>query len=156
MLVIINKVLYSRPLISKTSGEWDKEIDFYQEEVADGMLIVIRRHKSLYHLCGYIVLPTTLLLTDEQINNLNVHGGITFSQTVKGGLDIHNSDSFFYSEETETRTAIGFDCAHVGDISPGMLKYFSPFSTLETYKDINFVLKETYLLHCQIKNLLEK
>lgn len=47
------------------------------------------------HYCGYIVLNDKL--SDHIVNNLNVHGGITFDEVVNG------------------KYVYGFDCGHFGD-----------------------------------------
>lgn len=66
----------------------------------------IKRHDKLLHLCGYINIPRSHPLYDcdeeDGVENfISVHGGIT------------------YQDKTSRFRRIGFDCAHVGDFSPG-------------------------------------
>lgn len=67
--------------------------------------------------CGYVVLPTHVVVDTEEVD---VHGGISFNQTLSG------------------RTVIGFDCCKFSDLPP-----FPP-------KELDFVQAETKRLHSQL------
>lgn len=146
------KTLLPRPLTKECSGEWENEPDFYQETLDDDMLLVIHRHPTLYHLCGYIILPMTHIISKEQIGQLSVHNGITFYSTVKGGENIGGLfRDFFYSPAETARKAIGFDCAHYDDLVPGIY-VTNPHFIPGTYKNMSFVIKECKNLHKQIQD----
>lgn len=94
----------------------------------------ILRISQLGHLCGYVDLPKShpLFAIDydqEKIYSLNVHGGIT------------------YAAENGEKWRIGFDCAHAGDLVPGLDRILD----YETYRDMNYVEREIKKLVDQIK-----
>lgn len=78
----------------------------------------IRRNHTLA-LCGYVVLTSDNKLYgldyDELYSKLNVqvHGGLTYSDEVEGGW------------------AIGFDCAHAGDLCPAFPHFDGVYRTKE-------------------------
>ena len=37
----------------------------------------------------------------------------------------------------------GFDCAHAGDLSPGMMRYYPNILRRDTYKNLGFILVES-------------
>ena len=97
----------------------------------------IRKVAEMGHLCGYVQVPKGHPLYemgygDEPIDNLDVHGGIT------------------YSRMEDDRWWIGFDCAHAGDIVPA-----HPMLAIEgaTYKDQEYVRAEISRLVQQLKEL---
>jgi hypothetical protein len=110
----------------------------------------IQRHHSLGHLCGYIGIPQGhpwWRRSDEQIlmadnSSPEVHGGITYASHHKPGEAKGEKDELWW---------IGFDCAHCGDLSPGMLKYDSRLDRDETYKDWDYVKAECESLARQAK-----
>lgn len=105
--------------------EWESEPDEINENI-HGYNIQIKRHKSLKHLCGYVLLKNTHSCYGKQYNNINVrvHGGLT------------------YSEKDGEYWKIGFDCAHDGDLVPGFTDLgFSSFADGK-YKNINYVKME--------------
>lgn len=73
---------------------------------------------------------------------LNVHGGISFC----GSAWLAPKDHWFF----------GFDCAHAGDLSPGMLRYTSrQLFGEETYRTLDYVRNETGRLARQLHDLAE-
>lgn len=101
---------------------------------------ILRQSKGGGHLCGYVELPP-----DSKWNELNsimwdspadVHGGITF------GPSALTVDA--------TRKYIGFDCAHLGDLAPNYYDKHGEIYGQETYRDINYVRKETMRLADQV------
>ena len=102
---------------------------------------------SLLHLCGYIYIPKWHPLyksfeNEESLYNLNlsVHGGIT------------------YSEKDEKNLVIGFDCAHLGDLTPSLYINLNrtAINNNETYRDMEYVINETKNLAQQIHELYPK
>lgn len=123
------------------------------EFVAFGLDCYMRRHPSVGHWCGYVKIPKgsrlegakTYYYTDselglsdfeEAINNLDVHGGVTYSGRRR------NDGSLYW----------GFDCGHLGDLSPFMdgLAFEG-----DTYRDKEYVIEECKKLALQIKEITE-
>jgi len=95
----------------------------------------IWRHPTLLHLCGYVKLPEFHELWGKSMNeldNLDCHGGITFSEMDK--------------EMDKESLKIGFDCGHYLDYTPGTPVNF-PNSV---YRDINYVESEIKKLVDQV------
>lgn len=110
---------YRRPTLPK--GAWTTEPDRVQFE-AHGFDCLIVRHVANFHWCGYVGLPPGHPLHgadthDERdlFRDLSVHGGITYGQECDGAV-CHIAD------EGDHLWWLGFDCAHGGDLSPGLLE----------------------------------
>lgn len=130
-----------------------------------GLQCEIHRHHTTGHLCGYVNIPilkqakgrmaqfqsffveydvdntdgSDIYDTFDNIFNISVHGGITFSRIVE--------------KEEGKVFCIGFDCGHSGDILPAMESILRrPYSSLpvfddpifgrDVYRDINYVEAE--------------
>lgn len=112
----------------------------------EGLPCVILRHPTLLYLCGYVGIPPEHKLFgkgyDEASSGSNdvgaVHGGLTYAD--KGLPNKDHPDLWWF----------GFDCAHAGDFSPGMLKY-GIHHLDDTYRDIDFVRKECERLVKQLR-----
>lgn len=106
----------------------------YVSECGAEYLCKIKRHDSIKHLCGYVVLTKYNNFYGKEYDDIpvQVHGGLTFSGEVDG------------------EWLIGFDCAHHGDITPGC--GYEHLSYMGTYKDMNFVKSECESLAEQISN----
>lgn len=117
--------------------EWEDEPDFLEYEDR-GYKCKIRRHSEAKHLCGYVVLKKSHPLFGRKYEDigLEVHGGLTFAG--------YNSDEEYM---------IGFDCAHLGDISPGIISI--PLID-ETYRNIEYVKTELKGLVDQLEYEIEK
>ena len=142
---------------------WEDELDSLQFVDEDtGYTCFIRRHPELKHLCGYVFVPNDLIdkakeLLGEMEDIINIHGGITFTQYIKG-YPVQGIDPKTY--------AIGFDCGHAWDFVPYMYKELYPDDVTEdkmeeyqrnmgvTYKDINFVKNECRKLAKQLHEIL--
>lgn len=106
-----------------------------------GLECYIWRHPALGSLNGYVIIPKNNKLYgiydgDEILNNIEVHGGITFSG-IRKEIDEY---------------AIGFDCSHAGDLSPKMSSDILAYLG-DTYKDIEFVKAECRSLAKQLFEL---
>jgi len=107
-----------------------------------GFKCLIRRNNIAGNLCGYVVIPKDHRLygktyeDDDELGNIDVHGGITWS-----GPFPEITDDWY----------IGFDCAHYRDLCPGMalLTRSSYLFEGQTYKDIDYVRQE-------IKNMVDQ
>ena len=112
-----------------SNGEWSGEPDFLEFEVF-GFKCHAKRH-GLGHLCGYITVGADhpwYALTYNDLNDVDVHGGLTFSEKGK----------------------FGFDCAHAGDLVPKM-HALTGKDFGETYKGMGFVVGELIKLAKQAK-----
>lgn len=105
-------------LYKPTPPPWETEPDHVLTE-AHGFVIEIKRHPTHKNLNGYIYIKDTAL-ADYCTDALDVHGGWTYQTTDR---DVH---------------VLGFDCAHAGDVCPGMNANFDG----DIYRTIDFVLNE--------------
>ena len=126
-------------MTNATDKPWEHEPDHVMFMSEAGYVCEIKRHEAHKHLCGYIYIPFGHPDYGKSYNELygllwddapDVHGGWTFSHD--GGDD----DGGKY-------TKFGFDCAHAGDLSPGLYERMPKgWSDAETYKDIAFVTEQ--------------
>lgn len=111
--------------IMKEEGDsWDGE--YY------GLNVRIRRHPRLLHLCGYVKVPkeSSLFGKDMFDIDVDVHGGVTYAR------DMEKNEWW-----------VGFDCAHLYDITPGLSEHF-PYDA--EYRDMEYVKRECNKLAEQI------
>lgn len=121
-------------------NEWETEPNRLEGEYK-GYRWVILRNTSFLHLCGYVGLPAghDFYGKDYSDLGLSAHGGLTFASDNGGFLP----DGYWW---------IGFDCAHYGDLSPGIGRTgFSP----NLYRNIEYVRNEIYHLIDQLPKLPE-
>lgn len=115
-----------------SGGEpWSTEPDRLEwTDKATGLRCVIRRqvHHGLGHLCGYVALAPGHPLHGQNGDGLgvDVHGGITWSGTLR--------------DEPAGLWWFGFDCAHFGDLVPGMLRH--GIGRGDVYRDLAYVQAE--------------
>lgn len=90
----------------------------------------IIRHDSMLHLCGYVYLSKNSILVNNEkmLNNLEVHGGITYNE--------------WYNDE---EYIIGFDCGHWCDYIPS-----TRTNNPDNYRTMEYVEKELKYLVDQI------
>lgn len=108
--------------------EWLKEEDYYKFEIK-GFTCEIIRHPSMKHLCGYVHLQPNNTFYGVHYNDIDiyVHGGLT------------------YSEQKDLDWVVGFDCSHVGDLTPLtyiMFKDTAFYDDTEVYRNVGFVKNE--------------
>ncbi|RYZ78273.1 MAG: hypothetical protein EOP04_30035 [Proteobacteria bacterium] len=87
-------------------------------------LSIKRTPAPMQHLCGYIEIKDDHPWFGQVDESITVHGGVTFSG--------FNGDVW----------RLGFDCAHFGDLMPGMVETFGDLLNQQTYRDMEFVQKE--------------
>lgn len=136
-----------RTSTSWPSGPWDGEPDKVQwPDEATGLPCLAVRQLCGGNWCGYVgVAPSHpwhgLDYDAEGPCEVEIHGGLTFAN----GCVCH------LPEPGEEHDAwwFGFDCAHLGDLSPLLagMGYARPF---ETYKGLSFVKAECESLAKQI------
>uniref|UniRef100_A0A6H1ZS46 Uncharacterized protein n=1 Tax=viral metagenome TaxID=1070528 RepID=A0A6H1ZS46_9ZZZZ len=110
----------------------------------DGYVLFLRRNGELGHLCGYVGVPKNHPLYERDYGedsaayyDIDIHGGVTFTN--------------YWDELIPAilhRWYIGFDCAHLGDMSPRV-----SWRTLHvgTYRDYTYVSREIISLYLQLK-----
>lgn len=100
-------------LLVPSPRPWDDEPD-HKEFEYKGASCEIKRHPTLFHLCGYLHLwrnDIGVELTQDLCDTIPFHGGMTFYECKNKRRGKRN----------ELRYSIGFDCAHLSDLSPGTL-----------------------------------
>jgi hypothetical protein len=108
------------------SGEWDGEPDKLQwTDEATGLPCLAVRHPRLGNWCGYVGVPPEHPLHGRGYEDLDleVHGGLSFAHACQP----HESEADGICHvpgpgEPEHVWWLGFDCAHGGDLSPGLLR----------------------------------
>lgn len=106
----------------------------------------ISRHEDLGHLRGYVGIPKSHPLygkhySDDEIENLDAHGGLTHS-----GEDQDDKDTWWF----------GFDCSHAGDLSPLLLMVLVEkgrynLDRKEVYRTWEYVEREVRELSAQLR-----
>lgn len=112
---------------------------------------LIRRIPTMGHLCGYVFLRSEREAIDIPTDMLNVHGGVTFNDVLSYVKYLGNT----VEEQVKCRLlpemgnnvhAIGFDCAHLGDLTIGSC------GRTDVYRNWQFVHVECIDLAEQIEN----
>ncbi len=124
------------------------EGDHYEFE-ASGLHCVLNRNKNGGHWCGYVGVPSNSVLAgkdyfyysrnsengitklESDINDISVHGGLTFSGKA-------------YWDDKDDNYYFGFDCAHSGDL----MKYSFDYRFVNTDEDI-YRTKEDVIDECK-------
>jgi hypothetical protein len=114
---------------------WDGEPDLVLGTYRGYSYAIIRIQGS-GSLNGYINIPEghCYYIRSASDCDLNVHGGITYSENVLGGP---HSTFLIYIPELTGCWWIGFDTAHFNDYVPGALSLYKG-----TYRDVIFMLGE--------------
>lgn len=166
-------------------GPWLEEPDLVRwTDPASGLACCVARNDELGHLCGYCRVPPghpywgldtgaldSLIYveaTDEML--VSVHGGITYAKRGSGDAE-HEGQSLQSGQPIEDEDGwwIGFDAAHAGDLSPGMVailadsyrKFGEGGSGLlrsnierirmgQVYRDLGYVMDQTIHLAHQL------
>lgn len=122
-------------------GPWQSEPDRV-EFVHKGVPCLLRRHKMMGHWCGYAAVGREHPWYERRMEEeIDVHGGVTYGDTEAGDE--------YRLVGVKGMWWIGFDCAHLGDVSPGLdaltrsLSGPNPYRSEDTYKDIDAVRAET-------------
>lgn len=134
-------------------GPWMDEPNKMQwVDAATGLPCLIVRGGSA-SLCGYVGVPPTHPFHKRDYDHVNVdaHGGLTFANGCQHSKD--ESQGVCHIPEPGTSDDVwwfGFDCAHFGDLSPGLLRHgFSCFAG-EVYRDVDYVAREVTSLAAQL------
>ena len=128
-------------------GPWVDEPDRL-EFTAHGYNCLAQRARTTGAWCGYVDIPIDHPMKQAKIldNNLDVHGGITYSRAID-----------------ENTYRLGFDCSHLGDYLPwacklnqtlmsDKLKNYDPFKK-GNYKTLEYVKGQCEKLALQLKEI---
>lgn len=132
-------------------GAWDHEPDKVQFE-AHGLPCLLHRGPG-GHWCGYVGVAEGHRYFQKNYDDVpaDVHGGLTFSEFCADTKDESHGICHVPDEGEPHRVWwLGFDCAHLGDLSPKYERHFSYGD--ETYKSIAFVREQTIRLAEQLAN----
>lgn len=129
-------------------SEWLDEPNREEFEHA-GYRCLILRHHELGHLCGYVGVSKGHPCYGKDYDHIpyddlfpvEVHGGLTFSRVGDGDTW---QKGFWW---------LGFDCAHAWDLVPYMLLHRELESPDSTYKNFQYVRRETEDLASQVATL---
>lgn len=132
-------------------GDWDGEPDRIEWRSAGSPLPRLMVRGPLGSWCGYVGVPEGHPLfgknyDDAATEALDAHGGLTYAAACSGSICHVPREG-----ESDHVWWFGFDCAHLGDVTPGLLRYElgpSPFG--ESYRDVWYVSREVERLASQL------
>jgi hypothetical protein len=134
-------------------GEWDGEPDKTQfVDEATGLPCVTHRGAS-GSWCGYVGIPSTHPLHGKSYNDVDVHvhGGLTFADECHGMKEDGRGICHVPGPgEPDDVWWFGFDCAHLGDVSPA---YPDMHDFNEQYRTLHYVKRECASLASQLARL---
>lgn len=109
--------------------------------------VMIRQSMGFW--CGYVGVPKDhpLFLTEyEEIEcDIDVHGGLTFSDYLSNEVVLTTWENYHQSDHYLDAWFFGFDCSHIDDLVP-----LSPFPRGGVYRDAEYVQKQCKLLARQL------
>jgi len=135
-------------------GEWNDEPDKMQfADKATGLPCLIVRQPSIGHLCGYVGVtkdhPFFGLGFDDDKVKIDVHGGLTFSNSCQDRNDNQGVCHIVQEGEDDDVWWFGFDCGHAWDLAPK-----DPYPGIDphaVYRNIEYVKSEIKDLAKQLK-----
>lgn len=111
-------------------GEWDGEPDklLWKHKGFDCMIV----RNQMGALCGYVGVQEGHPWFGQDYSDVNAdaHGGLTYGDYCQGHICHPGPEKTYW---------LGFDCAHSGDIVPGMMKYGLDYGD---YRNLNYVKHE--------------
>ena len=141
------------------SGEWDGEPDKVQwQDGETGLPCMARRNSHSGNWCGYVGVSEghQYFGKDNDIPNVDVHGGLTFSDACHDSGDEHGICHVPSTGEPDHVWWFGFDCAHCWDSSPRDLMHANergyPFTIMsdEEYRTLSYVKNQCASLAKQL------
>jgi hypothetical protein len=161
------------------SGPWQDEPDKVQwVDEATGLDCLAVRHPTLGHWCGYVGVPpehpwhgrdygdgddgTDRYDDSAPVMATDVHGGLTYAAGCQE--DRPESEGVCHVPapgRPENVWWFGFDCAHLGDVSPAMdarerERGDGLIDPTATYKTLDYVKRETARLAAQIEGATKR
>ena len=151
------------------AGPWDQEPDKIQWKTDTGLPALIVRNE-LGGLCGYVAVaeghpcygkdytseyetgddgePDYACRKDNPVNDLCVHGGITYGNKCAGPI-CHIPEP----GEPDDVWWLGFDCGHAGDAMPGMLTHGMTAFAGSDYRGVDYVTRQCERLAVQLEEM---
>lgn len=139
------------------NGPWLNEPDKVQWVDEDtGLACMAKRHPRYGHWCGYVGLPPEhpahgKHYDDPFLENIFIHGGITYSEFYADDDEITGICRFLPEpNDPDPLWWFGFDCAHLGDLSPGVPDMGLNRFQEPVYRDLEFVRRSCSKLAQQL------
>lgn len=128
------------------AGEWINEPDRDEWRHEGFPCLIVRNHGGA--LCGYVGVSPGHPWYRQHYHDVDAspHGGLTYSDSCQGAICHVPAPG-----EPDNVWWLGFDCAHSGDLSPGMLALGFRSMEYASYRDINYVRREVNKLAEQAK-----
>lgn len=125
------------------NGEWDQEPDRAEwKDELSGLTCLAKRTRD-GHWCGYVGLPPAHPWHGKNYSDLevSVHGGLTYAEECQHDDRPMRERVCHLPEpgEPEHLYWLGFDCAHLDDISPSRPRESGPMAG---YRDLGYVRLE--------------
>lgn len=138
-------------------NEWDTEPNRVEwKDEATGYTCLIVRNDKMGNLCGYVAVSPGHPAHGKPYDDIevSVHGGLTYSHECRGEICRTQEPG-----EPEGVYWLGFDCAHSGDLVPGLLELtknhgFPLEQWGNRYRNIAYVKAECVDLARQLKDLV--
>jgi hypothetical protein len=133
-------------------GPWISEPSKMQwVDEATGLPCLIVRG-GVGSLCGYVGVPSSHPFHKRFYDDVpvDVHGGLTYSDSCQHSKD--ESQGVCHIPEPGSSDDVwwfGFDCAHLYDLSPGIMRAGLVFKG-DVYRDVNYVAAEVTSLAAQL------
>ena len=133
-------------------GEWDEEPDKVQWPDAETGLPCLAVRGPGGNWCGYVGLAEGHALYGKHYDDVDVrvHGGLTFADACHPGATEATGICHVPSKgEPDHIWWLGFDCAHLGDVSPAYQPWrYSGYD--EWYKNLSYVQRQCAFLAKQL------
>lgn len=149
-------------------GPWINEPDKVQWVDSDAgyACLAVRAYRGgendivgLGHWCGYVGVPEGHPAFQKEDVAVSVHGGLTFSDFCQ---EDHERGVCHVPEVGMPDKVwwLGFDCAHLGDLSPGLVRTLKEVhinvAIGDTYRTLDYIQQECHQLATQLKAMEAK
>ncbi len=137
------------------SGEWRGEPDKVQwTDPATGLACLAKRNPNFGNWCGYVGIGPDHPWHGKGYGDLpdggpSVHGGLTYASKCEEGPAEETICHVPAAGEPDHLWWFGFDCAHGGDLTPGMPSLLT-FGLGDVYRPLPYVRSECARLAAQI------
>jgi hypothetical protein len=123
------------------------------DKATDLDCLMLRNHFGAW--CGYVGVPQDHPLYQHDYDNVPAyaHGGLTFASLCEPGEPIVGICHIAEPGREQAPWWFGFDCAHGGDLQPGMAEMTSRYG-LSYYE--NDVYRDEKYVHDQVTSLAEQ